>query len=581
MSKLKKIRNTEQYRSLVQDNEENANRCCAVTIVMSAVLLILHMIFVYSGKTGYSYSRAEYHLILFFICICLICVTLCFFQKFRHTFHKFLLLGSLLLGSMVMYATEGIIGRVFLMIPLVLVGLYHEEKYCIAVLCWSVINVLAGTQLYILIDRAFYASKENVTFAGAMFGSIIPSLLFVGAFSYISFRIARTGKHSTEKLTETAVSLALKDQEMEMGAQLQNSVFPTNFDLNGNGAFELFADILPAREVAGDFYDFFLSEKKLVLLIADVSDKGLASALYMMSARNTIRSLYPVLKDPVKVFNEANKILCETSGVFFVTALIASIDTETGTGEFVNAGHMPPAILHDNGTVGFLEKEPQPILGVFPEVEYTSAPVHLGKNDALVLYTDGVTEAENSAGEAYGTGRVKETLRQRRGESPKQILEAFLKDLNAFKDESRLSDDSTMLILKWRGDSNAKQTEAEYSIGKDTCDEAMRQISQALKDGDCPDETRQLILSACDDLLSNILEHSGADRLTVRTRVCPHCARIRLLDNGQPFDLSAGELEPIIGLQEGGMGLHLIRAIFDEAAYVYEDGNRNTLTKYW
>lgn len=182
---------------------------------------------------------------------------------------------------------------------------------------------------------------------------------------------------------------------------------------------------------------------KLVALIADVSDKGLGSALYMMAARNTIRSLFGFTDDLEEIILRTNNILCDTSGMEFVTLFLVCLDPETGRGRYINAGHFPPLPVHPDGDSETVETEPQYFMGAFKDTKYASSDISVGRGDILCLYTDGITESVNSSMEEYSLQRIASVISCRTSSTTEDITKAVLDDVDAYSDSSLFADDRT------------------------------------------------------------------------------------------------------------------------------------------
>lgn len=354
-------------------------------------------------------------------------------------------------------------------------------------------------------------------------------------------------------------------------------------DIALNGEFSITAGIVPASEAAGDFYDFFIIDGRYIcLIIGDVSDKGLASAMYMMSARNTLRALAGVVDSMESVFEHANMNLLDTSREAFTTVLAFCLDIKTGKGRYINAGHLPALICHADGTVGTIEAEPQLMLGALPGISFRSYPVHFRKGDTLFLYTDGISEAMDSQRRQYGGERIVSAALSSGSSSLEKMRDAVFSDVEDYADESQHSDDRTLLLLRWNG--NNEDCCGSVSLRSDPAEipGAIDAMNHVLHENGCPDEIRRELDSAADDLLTNITDYAGASEISLSVFCGDGYARLVFTDDGQPFDLSRYRGPERNPLDIGGLGISIIRTIADETAYAFRDGkNINSIIKYY
>ncbi|MCR4941038.1 MAG: SpoIIE family protein phosphatase [Treponemataceae bacterium] len=237
------------------------------------------------------------------------------------------------------------------------------------------------------------------------------------------------------------------EQELLLARTIQLSALPQNFDFPERDEFKLFASMKPAKEVGGDFYDFFFVDRdKIVLVIADVSGKGIPAALFMMRSKTAIRSFAEAGGSPEEIFAKANKALCEGNDAeMFVTAWIGILDLRTGLMQCANAGHEYPAIRHADGTYELLKDKHSLALAAMPITKTKPYELQLVPGDRLFLYTDGVPEAINEAEEQYGTDRMLDTLNRTGELSISDTLPLVADSINAFKGKADQFDDITML----------------------------------------------------------------------------------------------------------------------------------------
>ena len=269
-------------------------------------------------------------------------------------------------------------------------------------------------------------------------------------FEDLQITIERTLTHMAE-WREALLSrdkLVALQNELDVASKIQQGILPASFP-EGEG-FEVYGNMAPARNVGGDFFDVIVLENGRVgLAVADVSDKGVPAALFMMSSRTLLKGAAIGRGAPGEVLSEVNDLLTEDNEAFmFVTVLYAVFDPQTGTITYANGGHNNPLLVHPDGTSEELLHTGGIALGVMPGLEYKEASIDLEKGDTLVLYTDGVSEAMNSEGEEFGMDRLKDIFVKSPPASARLANEAILQAVNDFAGETPQSDDVTCLVLQ-------------------------------------------------------------------------------------------------------------------------------------
>ena len=209
----------------------------------------------------------------------------------------------------------------------------------------------------------------------------------------------------------------------------------------------------PAKEVGGDFYDFFLvDDDHLAVVVADVSGKGIPAALFMVIAKTLIKDHAQRGTSPDVVFTEVNRLLCEANDEgMFVTAWLGVLELSTGHLSYVNAGHNPPLLRRAGGGYDYLRTRSGFVLAGVEETRYRSCSLELAPGDALFLYTDGVTEATDAEKQLYGEERLAAALNSHKDYAPKELLSAVRDDVEAFVGQAPQFDDITVLSLCYYG----------------------------------------------------------------------------------------------------------------------------------
>ena len=240
--------------------------------------------------------------------------------------------------------------------------------------------------------------------------------------------------------------------DLAVAREIQQAILPLTSQVKPfvQDKLDIAASMTPAKDVGGDFYDFFrIDDTHIGLIIADVSGKGIPAAIFMAVSRTLIRATGIRGVSPSECICYSNKLLAQESvNSMFVTVFYAILDITTGTMTYCNAGHNPPYLLKANGEVTALPMTGDAMVGAIDDLDYHEATVTLEKSDALVMFTDGVTEAVNTTYEEFGEKRLTATLGQLAKANCQQIIDSVKADVAAFVGEAEQSDDITLLTVK-------------------------------------------------------------------------------------------------------------------------------------
>ena len=268
-------------------------------------------------------------------------------------------------------------------------------------------------------------------------------------FDDLKITIARTLEH----LAEWREALASRDQlvalqnELSIASQLQQSILPAIPPVTDG--CEVSANMEPARNVGGDFYDYFKLDNEVGLVVADVSDKGIPASMFMMSSRTALKGAAIGVREPQMVLTEVNNQLQQDNPTFmFVTLIYALFNPESGSLTYSIAGHDPPLLVSADGTVTELPLTKGVAVGIAPDVVYTQETVTLEPGDTVVLFTDGVTEAMNADNQQFGLGRLTEVFEGKPPENATAANEAVFEYVRKFAGDAPQSDDITCLTLR-------------------------------------------------------------------------------------------------------------------------------------
>lgn len=262
-------------------------------------------------------------------------------------------------------------------------------------------------------------------------------------------------KKSMDELQDLSEALARAKERMEaelnVGRDIQHSMLPDW--VPAYSEIELCASMDAAREVGGDFYDYFmLNDEELCFCVADVSGKGVGAALFMAMTKLLIKSRASDDKMPAKILTRVNADLAKDNPTcMFVTVFLATINLRTGQVTYTNAGHNPPMIKRASGDVDEVPDAHGPVLGAMEGMEYGESSINLGPGDVLLVFTDGVTEAMNKEGSLYSDARLLQTIQNISEISADSILKTVCRSVDDFALGAEQADDITMITLQYTG----------------------------------------------------------------------------------------------------------------------------------
>ena len=250
-----------------------------------------------------------------------------------------------------------------------------------------------------------------------------------------------------------AEAAARIDKELEFARSIQSSSLPSVFPpFPKEDSFDIYAQMYTAKEVGGDFYDFYMiNDHQIAFVIADVSGKGIPAAMFMMRAKTSIKDLAEGGLDVGTIFTKANNGLCENNEAgMFVTAWIGILDLRTGVVKFANAGHNPPMVRKANGEFVYMKSRAGLVLAGMEDIPYMEQEMQLEPGDRIFLYTDGVTEANDIDGKLYSEERLESFINSVKEEKAEDVLNAIKGDIDLFAAEAPQFDDITMLMLDFK-----------------------------------------------------------------------------------------------------------------------------------
>jgi sigma-B regulation protein RsbU (phosphoserine phosphatase) len=391
------------------------------------------------------------------------------------------------------------------------------------------------------------------------------------------------------RLIEAYVEKQRMEETLKLAHDIQMSMVPKIFPpFPDRSEFDIFATLAPAKEVGGDFYDFFfIDNDHLCFAVGDVSGKGVPASLFMAVTKTLFRATASNGGTPGEILARLNAEICrDNESCMFVTLFCAILNIRTGQVDYSNGGHNLPYHLYQRG-VSPLENLGGRVLGLVEQSPYASGRMVLAPGEALLLYTDGVTEAMDSRERLYSDQRLAEFLASNHGSSPRQIVDDLVSDVRSFAGAAPQSDDITALALRYFG-KNANMSDTLEIRLKNKVSE-LDGVNQTLREfghrhGLASKVIHDLNL-ALEEILTNIISYGYTDNreheIKVRLSAQLGEVSVEIEDDGQPFNpLEAPEPDITKPLEErkiGGLGIHLVRKLMDSLEYKRQ-GERNLLT---
>lgn len=442
--------------------------------------------------------------------------------------------------------------------------------------------------IYILIKRVIINNlkKINDTLGKITDGdlSVTVDVRSNEEFSSLSDDINSTVSTLKRYIAEAAARI---DKELEYAKQIQLSALPTDFPADEE--YSIYAEMIAAKEVGGDFYDFYkLSDTSVAFLAADVSGKGIPAAMFMMTAKTIIKDLAESGMAVNDIFTKANEKLCENneSGMF-VTAWMGILDLTTGVIQFANAGHNPPLLKRADGSFEYLKTRAGFVLAGMEGVNYRVGEITLNDGDRLFLYTDGVPEATNADNKLYGEDRLLTFMNQNALIEATKLLPALKKDIDRFVGEAPQFDDITMLMFDYKFKKGGRHMfDKTFSAKTEALTDVLDFVEQTLESFECPVKIQTAVCVAIEEVFVNIAHYAypngnGDMTLSIIFDEQEKAITFEMSDGGIPFN-PLNKPDPDITLSAeareiGGLGIFITKKTMDSLNYAYEN-NKNILT---
>ena len=370
--------------------------------------------------------------------------------------------------------------------------------------------------------------------------------------------------------------------ELNVATQIQADMLPRIFPaFPERREFDIYAGMTPAKEVGGDFYDFFLvDDNHLAMVIADVSGKGVPAALFMVITKTLLKNAVQMGLSPRQALEKVNNQLCENNEAeMFVTVWLGVYEISTGRLTAANAGHEYPAIRRAGGQFELFKDRHGFVLAGMENARYREYELEIGVGDTLFVYTDGVAEATDGANTLYGTDRMLAALNQSDGLGPEALVHQLKADIDCFVGTAPQFDDITMLALQRKETTTPQSLQAPPEL--ESIPQVCEFLEGVLQDQGAPIKAVTQVNIAADEIFSNIARYSGATAAWVDCEAGEGRAVIRFRDNGRPYDPTAQpEPDTTLSAEEreiGGLGIFMVKKTMDRVSYEYSNG-QNTLT---
>jgi PAS domain S-box-containing protein len=380
-------------------------------------------------------------------------------------------------------------------------------------------------------------------------------------------------------------------EELNFAGDIQMGLLPLIFPaFPTRTEFNIYASLIPAREVGGDFYDFyFIDENHLCFVVGDVSGKGAPGALLMAVSKTLIKSRAMDDFEPSGILTHVNNELSQNNeSAMFVTVFLGILDIRTGKIEYTNAGHNPPYIRRKDSSVEKLDAFHGPVIGALPSLHYKEDAVVLEQGDMIVVYSDGITESMNIEDQLYSDDRLEQFLATDRINTPQKLADQVVRDVKTHEGDAEQSDDITILTLQFTGFKDVEETgRLNVKIKNQITELAVveEKFEAFCLEHDIPDLARQQVSMILDELLNNVVNYAYRDEdehiIEVEFVLSVNRLVIAVRDDGVPFNPFALDPPNIAqSLDEseiGGLGIYLVRNVMDEYMYNRHIG-RNVVT---
>ena len=416
----------------------------------------------------------------------------------------------------------------------------------------------------------------------------------VGELAQAFQRMETELETSIENLKNTTTVKERMESELNIGRKIQMSMIPLTFPpFPDRREFSIYATLQPAREVGGDFYDFFfIDENRFCLCIGDVSGKGVPAALFMAVTKTLIKSRATDDFSTASIITHVNDELSRDNEAYmFVTIFMGILDIKTGALVYTNAGHNPPYIIREDDSIERLDQKHGPVVGAMDGLAYKEDKTNLTRGDMLLLYTDGITEAMDPAKNLFSEKRLAELLSSQKHKSAEEVVQSTVIEVKRFEDGMDQADDITVLGAQYFGILQETEDPVLEMVVQNRLPEIERfkkSFNTFSEQYDIPTPVRRKMNVVFDELLNNIITYAYRDEdehsIEIKVELSGDRLTVSITDDGIPFNPFGVETPdtklPLEERKTGGLGIHLVRKVMDKVSYQRRiDKNVITLVK--
>ena len=432
-------------------------------------------------------------------------------------------------------------------------------------------------------------AKEAETIASGQFDAQLPELKRIDEIGQLSHSFADMQNslvRHIEELKDTTAEKASIERDLRIASGIQMAMIPKVYPpYPERDDIDIYGQLVSAKEVGGDLFDFFIRDEKLFFCIGDVSGKGVPAALVMAVTRALFRSIAAHEAMPDRIVTELNEALADTNeSNMFVTFFAGVLDMPTGRMRYCNAGHDVPMLVGSG--VGLLPCDPNIPIGVMNGWKFSLQEATIDPQTTIFLYTDGLTEAENAEHAQFQEKRILDVIRKTQN-TPKQLIETMTNAVHQFVGEAEQSDDLTMLALQYKHQKPNIRYQRSITLPNDvqTIPKLAEFTDTVCEAAEFDMGTSMKMNLAIEEAVVNVMNYAypkgTKGTVSIDATISDEGLKFIISDNGKPFDPTAkAEVDTSLSAEErgiGGLGIHLIRQIMDSINYEYVDG-RNVLT---
>lgn len=393
--------------------------------------------------------------------------------------------------------------------------------------------------------------------------------------------------------SEQSTRLVISEKELDMATDIQRAMLPNNFPyFTKRNEFDIYASMDTAREVGGDFFDFYLlDDDHLCMAVGDVAGKGVPAALFMVSSKTNIARFAKSNKTPARILEAANREICShNEQMLFVSVWLGILEISTGRLVCANAGHEYPAIMTGDKGFEVFKDTHGIVIGAIDDCKYQDYEIQLKKGSKIFIYTDGVVEATDKNKELFGQKRMLKALNKAKNFKPKDLLVAVREDVDNFANGEEQSDDITMLCLEYYG-INKGVTNLEMNLEADISmlHEVQSSIRRQAELAEHSEEVLTQLEIIVEEVFVNIASYAYAPHkgnVTIKAELIDNneYIRIQFIDSGREYNPLENEDPDISASIEdraiGGLGIYMTKQLVDSISYEYVDmQNVLSLTK--